>query len=162
MPRTRARRQRSTPRTVDGGAAAQSKTNVLENAIPGLRADAQGGHRRAQTISVGEPTLDREAIKTKIKAFVTAYNDRRRRTRASSTEKPVADPTTTPTAGKGQLFGDVGLQSMLSRLREKMTDVVAAAGINDLSDIGIAVPKATGGVAPPTPSPASSCSTTSS
>ena len=50
---------------------------------------------------------------------------------------------------------------MLSRLREKMTTLVAAAGINDLSDIGITVPKATG-THPPTARPAVSSSTTPS
>jgi flagellar hook-associated protein 2 len=37
---------------------------------------------------------------------------------------------------------------MLSRLRQDMSQVVSAAGINDLGDIGIAIPKATGTSSP--------------
>ena len=35
---------------------------------------------------------------------------------------------------------------MLSSLRRQMSNVVSAAGINDLSDIGIGIPKSTAGV----------------
>ncbi len=129
---------------IDGGAPLSSKTNVLENAIPGLRLTLKAVSDTATTISVGEPTLDRDAIKTKIKSFVTAYNDLVDSTRTKLAEKPIANPESEFQAGYGQLRNDVGLQSMLSRLREKMTTLVSTAGINDLSDIGITVPKATG------------------
>ena len=131
--------------SIDGGAPLSSKTNVLENSIPGLRLTLKAVSDTPTTISVGEPTLDRDAIKTKIKTFVTAYNDLVDTTRTKLAEKPIANPASEFQAGYGQLRNDVGLQSMLSRLREKMTTLVSAAGINDLSDIGITVPKATGG-----------------
>jgi flagellar hook-associated protein 2 len=133
--------------SLDGGAPLSSKTNVLENAIPGLRVTLKAVTAAPTTVSVAEPVLDRDAIKTKVKAFVTAYNDIVDTTRAKLAEKPIANPTSEFQAGYGQLRGDTGLQSMLSRLREKMTTLVSAAGINDLSDIGITVPKATGGTA---------------
>jgi flagellar hook-associated protein 2 len=133
--------------SVDGAAPLSSKTNVLENAIPGLRLTLKAVTTTPTTVTVGEPTLDRDAIKTKIKAFVTAYNDVVDSTRAKLAEKPIANPQSEFQAGYGQLRNDVGLQSMLSRLREKMTTLVSAAGINDLSDIGITVPKGTGGTA---------------
>jgi flagellar hook-associated protein 2 len=131
--------------SLDGGAPLTSKTNVLEHAIPGLRVTLKAVTAAPVTVSVAEPTLDRDAIKTKIKAFVTAYNDVVDTTHARLDEKPIANPASDFQAGYGQLRGDVGLQSMLGRLREKMTTLVSAAGVNDLSDIGITIPKATGG-----------------
>jgi flagellar hook-associated protein 2 len=132
--------------SLDGGAPLSSKTNILESAIPGLRMTLRGVTASPATVSVDEPALDRDAIKVKIKAFVTAYNDVVDTTRAKLAEKPVANPTSEFQAGYGRLRGDTGLNSMLSNLREQMTTLVAAAGINDLSDIGISVPKGTGSV----------------
>jgi flagellar hook-associated protein 2 len=133
--------------SLDGAAPVTSKTNVLENAIPGLRITLNAVTASAATVSVTEPALDRDALKTKIKAFVTAYNAVVDTTRTKLNEKPVANPTSDFQIGYGQLHSDLGMQSMLSRLREKMTTLVSAAGVNDLSDIGITVPKATGSAA---------------
>jgi flagellar hook-associated protein 2 len=130
--------------SLDGAAPVTSKTNVLENAIPGLRVTLKAVTASAATVSVAEPALDRDAIKEKIKAFVKAYNDVVDTTRGKLAEKPIANPTSEFQAGYGQLRGDTGLQSMLSNLREKMTTIVTAAGLNDLGDLGISVPKATG------------------
>jgi len=130
--------------SLDGAAAVSSKTNVLENLIPGLRVTLKAVTASAATVSVAEPALDRDAIKEKIKAFVKAYNDVVDTTKGKLAEKPIASPVNEFQAGYGQLRGDVGLQGMLGNLREKMTTLVAAAGFNDLSDIGITVPKATG------------------
>ena len=132
--------------SLDGAAPVTSKTNVLENAIPGLRITLKAVTASPATVSVTEPALDRDAIKTKIKAFVTAYNAVVDTTRTELEAKPVANPTSDFQVGYGQLHSDPGLAGMLSRLREKMTTLVGAAGINDLGDIGITVPKGTGGV----------------
>jgi flagellar hook-associated protein 2 len=131
---------------LDGGAPVPSKTNVLENVIPGLRVTLKGVTASPASLSVGEPALDRDAIKTKVKAFVDAYNAVVDATRGELTEKPIQNPTSEFQAGYGQLYGDTGLQSMLSTLRRQMSSVVSAAGINDLSDIGISIPKSSGGV----------------
>jgi flagellar hook-associated protein 2 len=131
---------------LDGGAPQSSKTNVLENVLPGLRVTLKGVTSAPASISVAEPALDRDAIKDKVKAFVNAYNAVVDATRGELTEKPIAKPESEFQAGYGQLYGDTGLSSMLSTLRRQMTNVVSAAGINDLADIGIGIPKATGGV----------------
>jgi flagellar hook-associated protein 2 len=130
--------------SIDGGAPLASKTNILESAIPGLRLTLKAVTASPVTVSVDEPTLDRDAIKTKIKAFVAAYNDVVDTTRGKLDEKPIGNPASDFQAGYGQLHSDTGLTSMLGRLREKMTTLVSAAGINDLGDIGISVPKSTG------------------
>jgi flagellar hook-associated protein 2 len=133
--------------SLDGGPVVNPKTNVLENVIPGLRLTLKGVTSSPATIAVSEPTLDRDGLKTKVKAFVDAYNAVVDSTRSELTEKPIANPTSEFQAGYGQLYGDTGLQGMLSSLRRQMTDVVTAAGINDLADLGISVPRSSGGTA---------------
>ena len=131
--------------SVDGGNALTSQTNVLESAIPGLRVTLKGVTASAASITVSEPTLDRDAVKTKVKSFVDAYNALVDATRTELTEKPVKEPTSEFQAGYGVLHGDTGLESMLNTVRRQMATIVSGAGINDLADLGISVPKAVGG-----------------
>jgi flagellar hook-associated protein 2 len=128
------------------GVTKSAKTNVIESVVPGLRITLKGVTTTPATIGVGEPALDRDAIKTKVKAFVDAYNTVVDATRAEMTEKPITNPASEFQAGYGQLYGDTGLQSMLNALRRQMTNVVADAGLNDLGDLGISIPKSSGGV----------------
>ena len=130
--------------SLDGATAVPSKTNVLENLLPGLRVTLKGVTAAPATINVTEPALDRDAVKTKVKAFVDAYNAVVDTANAKLTEKPVASPTSEFQAGLGQLYGDTGVRGMLGTLRQQMTKIVATAGVNDLGDLGISVPKATG------------------
>jgi flagellar hook-associated protein 2 len=132
--------------SLDGGPVVTSQSNVLDSAIPGLRITLKGVTAAPATVTVGEPALDRTAVKAKVKAFVDAYNAVVDTTRAKLAERPLANPTSDFQAARGQLFGDVGLQSMLSTLRGEMTAIAAGAGVNDLADLGISVPKASGGV----------------
>jgi flagellar hook-associated protein 2 len=128
------------------GVTKSAKTNVIESVVPGLRITLKGVTTAPATIGVGEPGLDRDAIKTKVKAFVDAYNAVVDASRAEMTEKPIANPTSEFQAGYGTLYGDTGLQSMLNALRRQMTNVVNDAGINDLGDLGVSIPKSNGGV----------------
>jgi flagellar hook-associated protein 2 len=130
---------------LDGGAPTPSTTNVLENVVPGLRLTLKGVTSAAAAITVTEPTLDRDAVKTKIKAFVNAYNAVVDTARSEMTEKPVANPTGALNASQGQLYGDSGLSSMLNVLRRQMSNIVTSAGINDLSDLGIGIPASASG-----------------
>ena len=92
-------------------------------------------------MTVGEPTLDKSAVKTKVKAFVDAYNAVVTLARSELAEKKVSDPTTSTDAAKGALFGDSGVTSMLSRLRTAMSEDYTTIGnstaLDDLADIGI-------------------------
>jgi flagellar hook-associated protein 2 len=122
-----------------------SQSNTLDNAIPGVRLQLKGVVTTFTSITVGTPSTDTEAMKTKVKAFVDAYNAVVTTTRAKVSEKSIADATTTTDAAKGALFGDTGLLSMLSSLRVRMGERIAGlSGLDELSDIGVAVPKATG------------------
>ena len=129
------------------GATDQSfwDSNVIEHAIPGVRLTLKGVTAAPATVGVGEPALDRTAIADKVKAFVSAYNAVVDTTRTHLTQQAAANPTSDFQAARGQLFGDSGLNSMLSSLRSQMTSIVETAGINDLADIGITVPKTSGG-----------------
>jgi flagellar hook-associated protein 2 len=129
------------------GAGAQQKwhSNVIEHAIPGVRVTLKGVTTSPATVTVTEPALDRDAIKAKVKSFVDAYNAVIDTTRSKLTEQRTRNPTSDFQAARGQLYGDAGLTGMLSRLRQDMADVVTADGINDLSDLGITIPKATAG-----------------
>ena len=131
---------------LDGSATAvSSQSNTIENAIAGVRVTLKGVTAAPETVTVGEPTVDTSAVKTKIKAFVDAYNALVTSTRSKITEKTVPDATTSTDALKGQLFGDTGLLGMLSSLRIRMGDRLGGlTGIDELADLGIAVPKSTG------------------
>ena len=131
---------------LDGSATVlTSKTNTLEFAIPGVKLELKGVTDDFETVTVGAPATDTDAMKTKVKAFVDAYNAVVTSTRAKLSEKSIADASTTTDAAKGSLFGDTGLQSLLSSLRVRMGDRVAGlTGLDELADIGVAVPKATG------------------
>jgi flagellar hook-associated protein 2 len=131
--------------SLDGAPAVTSQTNSLENAIPGVRLTLKGVSTAAATITVSEPDVDRDGVKTKVKAFVDAYNAMIDTVRSGLTEKPVNSPTSTSDAALGSLYGDTGMESMLNALRRQMGNIVAGAGINDLADLGISVPGATGG-----------------
>jgi flagellar hook-associated protein 2 len=120
-----------------------SQTNTVDNAIPGVRLTLKGVTAAPASITVGAPAIDHEAVKVKVKAFVDAYNAVVSTTRAKLGEKTVPDASTSADAAKGQLFGDTGLVSMLSSLRMRMGDRLAGE-LDDLADLGIAVPKASG------------------
>lgn len=131
--------------SLDGGTAETSQSNVLDNVIAGLRITLKGVTATAASINVTEPAIDRDAIKHKVKAFVDAYNAVVDTTRGELRNKPVVSPTSEFQAGYGQLYADVGIQSMLGSLRQQMTKIVEEAGINDLADVGVSVPKTSGG-----------------
>jgi flagellar hook-associated protein 2 len=124
----------------------ESATNVVEDAVAGLRLTFKGTTAEAASISVGAPGIDREKVKAEVKAFVEAYNALVTATRAKTGEKRVKDAATQADFNKGALFGDTGLTSMLSRLRTAMgedyTAIGNAASLDDLRDIGVSTGKA--------------------
>jgi len=115
---------------VDDGPAVEYEKNTVTDAIPGLTLTLKGVTASPAGVTVGAPGADQEAVKGKIKAFVTAYNDVITSVRGFTDERPVAGATTTTDAKKGQLFGDVGLLGMLSRLRQSVTGSVMDLGIS--------------------------------
>jgi flagellar hook-associated protein 2 len=134
---------------IDGAATAtQSQTNVVDDALAGLRLTFKGVTTSPASVTVGAPDIDRSQVKSKIKAVVDAYNSLVDTTRTALNEKSVPNPATTTDLGKGRLFGDTGLNAMLSRFRTDLRDTIGGlSGVDDLGDLGIGVPKTTGGAA---------------
>lgn len=132
---------------VDGSSTVvETESNSVENAVAGLRLTFKGVTSSPVSVTVDSPDIDRTAVKTKIKAVVNAYNDLVSSTRSALDEKGVVNPQTTSDLGKGTLFGDIGLSSMLSQLRSGLRDPVdGLTGIASLADLGIDVPAASGG-----------------
>jgi flagellar hook-associated protein 2 len=130
-----------------------SATNVVENAIPGIRLTLKATTGSDVTITVGSPATDQDTVKSKIQAYVSAYNALIDTVNAKSTEKTVPKASTTSDLTKGMLFGDSGLSSMVSRLRnmtlnglDTPTDGSPApeASWDSFADLGISTGKASG------------------
>jgi flagellar hook-associated protein 2 len=125
--------------------ARTSESNIIENAIPGVRLTLKGVTSSPTSVTTTPAAIDSEGVTKKVQALVDAYNAVVTATRTELTEKN--DPKSTTSSGlkQGQLFGDSGLTTMLSQLKGQMTQVVAGLGLTSLADLGIAVPKTTGG-----------------
>jgi flagellar hook-associated protein 2 len=133
--------------TLDGVAIdPPPQSNVIENALPGVRLTLKGLTSSPVSVNTTQATVDTAEIAKKITALVDAYNAVVTSTRAELTEKRVPTATTSSDLAKGQLFGDTGMTTMLSQLKGQMTQVVAGLGLTGLADLGIGVPKSTGGV----------------
>jgi flagellar hook-associated protein 2 len=132
---------------IDGEATARSsESNSIDNAVPGLRLTLKGITTSPVSVTTTEATIDKSGVKTKVQAFVDAYNSLVDLTRTDIAEKKVVGSTATSDLQKGTLFGDLGLDSMLSSIKNTMTQTLSNVGsLTSLADIGITVPKATGG-----------------
>jgi flagellar hook-associated protein 2 len=123
-----------------------SKSNVVEDAIPGARLTLKAVTTSPVAVTVGAPGVDREKVKAEVKAFVEAYNAVASAARVKIAEKKVTDATTDLDAIKGNLFGDTGLTSLVTSLRLGMTKSYSGLGngvtLDDLGDIGISSGKA--------------------
>jgi len=118
-----------------------SPSNVVADALPGLTLTFKGVTATPATVTVGAPALDTDAVKTKVKAFVDAYNAAVNLARDDIAEKKVAAPTSTFDAQQGALYGDTGVTSWLSKLRLQMSRQYSGVGnttaMDALGDIGI-------------------------
>ena len=126
--------------SVDGGVTTvQSASNVVENAIPGVKLTLKGITATDVTINVGVPSTDKEAVKAKVKAFVEAYNAVVVATRGKISEKKVPDAATAGDALKGTLFADSPLNRMLDTMRRGISDIVVGNPFefDALADLGI-------------------------
>ena len=113
--------------TVSGDATTYtSHTNVATAGLPGLELTLKS--TGTSTVTVSAPAADPEQLTTKIKAFVSAYNDAVDLVRGKLTEKRVADPKSDADAKLGVLFGDPTLGGLLSKLRQTISE----AGLDGL------------------------------
>ena len=139
--------------TVDNGPDQTSGSNVVPNGIPGveltLRSVTSAGST-GTTVTVGDPTVDRGPISSKVKAFVDAYNSAVDYLRGVAADKPVANPTTSLDAGRGTLYADPTVNVALDALRSTMRQAFPASGSSSsvgftlLAQIGISTGSTTG------------------
>lgn len=130
--------------TVDGGASQFSATNAVKDALPGI--DIVGKKIGTASVTIGSPGPDKDALVSKMKAFVDAYNSALDAMNTAMTEKPVKDASTTTDLKKGVLFGDSGLSRVMSQLRTSISDSVSglSGAFKNLSDLGISTGATTG------------------
>jgi flagellar hook-associated protein 2 len=130
---------------VNGGAEQNPESNVLETIIPGVRLTLKGVTTSPTTVSTTSPAVDQDAITKKVTALVEAYNAVVTFTRLELNEKRVPGAATSADLQKGQLFGDSSLNGMLRQLKTQMTQSLSGLGLTGLGDLGIGIPKSTGG-----------------
>ncbi len=121
---TVARPGRDAQYVVDG-VSRTSASNVVTGAIAGVELTLRATGRSSLSVSAPGPVLD--DVVAQVKSFIDAYNTTTSAIRAQTTEKRVPSAATAADAGKGALFGDTGLNDLLSRLR----------GTVDLGGLGI-------------------------
>jgi flagellar hook-associated protein 2 len=129
------------------GTPYERQTNSITDALPGVTLTLKGktATGASAAVTVGTPGPDKAAIITKVKTFVTAYNDLVTVARASLTEKPVINASTTENIQKGTLFGDSGLNTMLSQLRTTMGQSFSnLTGLKSMADLGVTTGSASG------------------
>ena len=116
-----------------------SPTNVVDNAIAGLRLTLKGVTSSDVTINVGAPGPNAAGIKTAVHAFVDAYNTAVNTIRSYTTEKTVPTATSGSDALKGQLFGDSGLTALLANMRTAVSQTLGGnpTSSDELLDLGI-------------------------
>lgn len=131
---------------IDGAATAtSSQSNVIDDAIPGLRLTLKGVTTSPATVTTTAAGIDQGSIQTKVQSFVNAYNALVDLADSDVSQTRVVNPRSTGDAAQGALFGDLGLQAMLSTVRDKLTSTLGGLGtLKSLVDIGVTVPRATG------------------
>jgi flagellar hook-associated protein 2 len=130
--------------------SAQTSSSPASGAttIAGLSITLKSPTTSDGNIEVGVPSLDTDAVKDKLQAFVDAYNDAIDfiSAKVSEPEDPTTDgqgnaATTPPDPTKGVLFGDSGLQNILSSMRLAVSNPVIGTGLPNtmtmLSQLGI-------------------------
>ena len=119
-PPTRARARRSTPTSSLDGVAptAQLESNVIENAIPGVRLTLKGvTHQPGLGHHDRSPPSTPTRSPRRSRRWSTPTTPSSPRTRSELTEKRVPTATTSADLQKGQLFGDSGMTVDAAQLK---------------------------------------------
>jgi flagellar hook-associated protein 2 len=147
---TKARPAQDAKYTVDSGAVQTSSSNIVANGIPGVELTLKGP-TTGTTISVGNPGVNKAAIGESVKQFIDAYNSAMSYMRTVTTEQPVANAANAADAGKGSLYGDTAITSIMTSLRQGVaqpfTGVGNPATMRMLSQIGVSTGASTGSAA---------------
>jgi flagellar hook-associated protein 2 len=128
----------------DDTTARSSESNTLTSAIPGETLTLKGVTTSPVSITTNAAAIDTAAVTKAVQGFVDAYNAVVTTVRADLTDTPVVKKASSSDYTKGTLFGDAGLDGMLSQLKNVMTQTVSGLGLSSLADIGITIPSSTG------------------
>jgi flagellar hook-associated protein 2 len=128
----------------DEAVARTSESNIVDNAIPGVRLTLKGITANPMSVTTTAAAIDSAGVSKKVQALVDAYNAVVTATRSQLTEKNDPKATTTTGLQAGTLFGDSGLTSMLGQMKSQMTQVVSGLGLTGLGDLGVTIIKSTG------------------
>ena len=139
--------------TVNGVRDQTHATNDFWLSDQGLRVTLKAPTTTDVVLSATAPQLDKTAIKDKVKAFVDAYNAVVSTVNTKTTEKRVQTPTIGLDHEKGVLFGDPGLNGILSSMRKTVLETIpglddpgtAAKEPTALLAIGVSTGKGSGG-----------------
>src|SRR5207244_8110957 len=131
------------------GTAKASHSNVVTDGIPGISLTLKGvtGPGVPVTVTIGAPTPNEAAISDKVKSFVDTYNSTIAFIQGKVQEKPVANPQTAGDAAAGVLHSDPGRESLISSMRNAMTNQYAPgnpATLDQLLEVGVSTGAAVG------------------
>ncbi len=135
--------------SINGIAQPSSPSNTVTNAIPGVTLTfggvTSGAGGGAVNVNVGAPNISTSQIESAVQTFITSYNAVVDQINGQLSQAPSkTDPTV------GQLYGDTGLSSLLSNMRQAMYSSAPSlpAGMSSLLNIGISTGAATGSATP--------------
>ena len=136
----RAKQGRDAQFTVDG-VAGSSSSNEVTNAIAGVRLTLRGVTTVSGpiTVTVGAPTADPEAVKTKLQAFVDVYNSTLDAIRARLDERSIPNARTAADQQAGMFNGDLTLTAILAQMRQAIYAPIRGLpeGMDSLADLGV-------------------------
>jgi len=123
------------------GVSYTSSTNVTTQGVAGAELTLSGlTGTTPVSLTVTQFDVDKDTVKTKLKAFVEAYNAASDLIRGKLEEKRVPNAQNTVDAAKGALFGDNGVSRILSDLRNTVMNPLSvgnATTMDELREIGI-------------------------
>jgi flagellar hook-associated protein 2 len=129
--------------TIDS-TAYTSGSNTVTTAMAGVTLQLSA-LTSGTTISVGAPQADTSDIESKLNAFVTQYNSTITDIENRLTTAPVSNPQTDADRAVGVLYGDSGLERLLSNLRNSFSDLQPNGNqYTSLAQIGLSTGAAVG------------------
>jgi flagellar hook-associated protein 2 len=119
------------------GVPKTSARNVVTDGIVGLELTLKVAG--TVTVSVGGPSVDKDVVKVKMRAFVEQYNSTVDFVRSKLTEKKVTNPETDADRQKGMLKSDPLLSSIVGRLRSTMSEAIGTnpQELDQLMELGL-------------------------
>jgi flagellar hook-associated protein 2 len=120
------------------GVPKTSQSNTFTE-IPGLTLALKAPTTADVAITVGPPQADLDKVKSKLKAFVDAYNAANDLMRNELREERVPNAANRVDRGKGVLRGDAAISQLQSQLRQALTQTfpTGSAAVDQLADLGI-------------------------